>query len=1001
MSMYSEKAGLDSTSDISDPSRKAGEGGGWEMPLSPAQQGVWFGQLLQPTSSTYNIAEYLQIHGQITPAIFVQALQEVLAEAPSLHLTFVDTGEGPVARSAVHEGWSLPIIDCSGEADPQTTAQAWMRADLAHLVDPAKGPLFGFALLQVAPDCFLFYQRYHHLIADGATRAMITRRLAQVYSALVTRHEPEPCWFADAEHLFSEAASYQASDEWHTDKQHWLDYLDSAPEPSSLSCRRTHDEGILRSSLYLTQAQTAGLKDMAQGHGVSMPQLLVALISIYLSRITGKNELIVGFPVAARHTTALRHTPGMLANVVPLRLALIREQGLSTLLRQVGEKITQALAHRRYPSEVLYRDLGLMARQESLFAHSISIEPFDYDCRFAGHSITPHNLANGPAADLNLFAFNRGTQAGIELHIDANAALYEMGDVQGHLEGLARLFQAVLDRPELPLGRFDLLGAPMRQLLLEDWNQTGTPYPDNLCIHQLFEQQVSCAPDASALVHDGQHLSYAELNARANRLAHHLRELGVTADTRVAICLERSLEQVVAVLAVLKAGGAYVPLDPAYPAERLADMLTDSDPCVLLTHGAALAPPSGTARIDLQTDAHHWATLPADNPSLDGLTARHLAYVIYTSGSTGQPKGVMVEHRGLVNLSRAQIALYGLTPASRVIQFASFSFDACVWEMVMALGAGATLYLPSEPQRQVGLFDYLTEHRITHATLPPALLQGRTDLDALDRLETLVLAGEAPSAALIQALGRRVQVHNAYGPTETTVCATDWACLSTLSAEPVSIGRPLPNTRAYVLDAHGEPVPVGVAGELWVGGVGVARGYLNREQLTAEQFKASPFLEGDRLYRTGDLVRYLADGNLEYLGRADQQVKIRGFRIELGEIETLLRGHPAVREAAVIARADDAGAKRLVAYVVPVSGDELSLAQTLRGHLQARLPDYMVPAAYVTLASLPLTTNGKLDQRALPAPDTTAFVQGAYEKPRGETEKLLAGIWQQLLGVER
>ncbi|PPB79706.1 non-ribosomal peptide synthetase, partial [Mycetohabitans endofungorum] len=455
-----------------------------------------------------------------------------------------------------------------------------------------------------------------------------------------------------------------------------------------------------------------------------------------------------------------------------------------------------------------------------------------------------------------------------------------------------------------------------RHRLLVEWNATQRDYPAHLCIHQLFEAQVERTPEAPALVFEAQTLSYAQLNARANRLAHQLLEWGVKPDARVAICVQRSPALVVGLLAILKAGGAYVPLDPAYPGERLAHILADAAPNIVLADAAGRAALSDVALAECTVlDPTILPALPDTNPSVAGLTARHLAYVIYTSGSTGTPKGVMVEHRGVVNLALAQIACFGVQPASRIVQFASFSFDASASEILMAFGSGAALYLPPETARhdRHALWDYLASHAITHATLPPALLQHGADLASFGWSLTLILAGEAPSATLIRDLAEQGTVFNAYGPTETTVCATAWHGARDFSGE-VPIGRPIANTRVYLLDAHGQPVPLGAVGELYIGGAGVARGYLNRPELTAERFVPDPFSEdaNARLYKTGDVARYLPDGNLEFLGRNDEQVKVRGFRIEPGEIAACLMAHPQVRDAVVLATGEGS-AKRLVA----------------------------------------------------------------------------------------
>ncbi|MBB4189177.1 amino acid adenylation domain-containing protein [Sinorhizobium terangae] len=469
-------------------------------------------------------------------------------------------------------------------------------------------------------------------------------------------------------------------------------------------------------------------------------------------------------------------------------------------------------------------------------------------------------------------------------------------------------------------------------------------------------------------------------------------------------------------MAILKAGGAYVPLDPAYPCGRLRQVLDDAAPQLMLCDAAGREALGADAIanmsvIDLDAVTPAWTELPASDPDPRalGLTPHHLAYVIYTSGSTGTPKGVMVEHQSLVNLGLAQIGLFGVCSNSRIVQFASFGFDASAWELVMAFGSGAALHLPADEIRQVSkLSGYLRSDAITHATLPPALLQASRDLECLAS-QVLILAGELPKADLIRSLVP-ASIVNAYGPTETTVCATAWNCPADFDGAIIPIGRPIANTRVYLLDGHGGPVPFGAVGELYIGGAGVARGYLNRPELTAARFMADPFSDepGARMYRTGDLARYLPDGNLEFLGRNDDQVKIRGFRIEPGEIAARLSEHAWVREAVVVAHEDRAGDKRLVAYVVcgPEAGSNnedggSGLAGALRAHVSGRLPDYMVPSAFVRLAALPLTPNGKLDRKALPAPEDDAYARRSYEAPQGAVETALAEIWAELLGIER
>ncbi|HEU0053338.1 MAG TPA: amino acid adenylation domain-containing protein, partial [Longimicrobium sp.] len=568
---------------------------------------------------------------------------------------------------------------------------------------------------------------------------------------------------------------------------------------------------------------------------------------------------------------------------------------------------------------------------------------------------------------------------------------------------LERLVESLELSPGRAIGSLDVLPEAERRMVVEEWNRTDAEYPRDVCAHHLFEAWVDRAPHAVALVHENEEVTYAELNARSNRLAHHLRDLGVAPETRVGVCVERGPGMVVAVLAVLKAGGAYVPLDPAYPVDRLRYMLADSAPAVVLTQSAVAEALSGVLDrlgdgvpvLELDAAAPAWSSRPATNPARGGLTPDHPAYVIYTSGSTGRPKGVLVPHRGLCNVAAAQQRAFGVGPDDRVLQFASLSFDAAAFELVMALASGAALCVATRDELLPGpgLLALMRRHAVTTVTLPPSALAA-LPVEELPALRTITVAGEALPAELVERWGARHRLWNLYGPTEATIWSTAAECAD--PARKPDIGAPIANVRAYVLDGALEPLPVGVPGELVVGGAGVARGYLGRPALTAERFVPDPFSgePGARLYRTGDSVRWLTDGRLDFIGRIDHQVKVRGFRIEPGEIEGALRRSEGVADCVVVAREDVPGEKRLVAYVV---GDVE--AGALREHLLRELPEYMVPAAFVPLEQLPLTPNGKLDRKALPAPEYADADR--YVAPRTPVEEVLAGIWADVLRQER
>ena len=580
------------------------------------------------------------------------------------------------------------------------------------------------------------------------------------------------------------------------------------------------------------------------------------------------------------------------------------------------------------------------------------------------------------------------------------------------------------------IGEISLLTAKERHQLLTQWNATAVDYPRGRCVHELFSEQAQRTPEAIAVVFEDQQLSYAQLEARSNQLAHYLQGLGVGPEVLVGLCVERSLEMIVGLLGILKAGGAYLPLDPGYPSERLAYLMQDAGVLVVLSQATLeQVLPSHWGRV-VQLDAD-WPQVAAQpcTPPVSGVGPDNLAYVIYTSGSTGTPKGTLVRHGGLCNLSQMQAAAFKVHPGNRVVQFARLSFDASISEIVMTFGAGATLCLlpPGVVLAGRELGEALCDLKINVATLPPSSLAVLEE-GAYPELHTLVVAGESCPAetAVRWASGRHFI--NAYGPTETTVCATYGEYAG--GASRLSIGRPITNTRVYVLDRRLEPVPIAVVGELYIGGAGLARGYLNRPGLTAERFIADRFADagsGGRLYRTGDLVRYLADGNLEFVGRVDHQVKVRGHRIELGEIEAVLRGHPSVAQVVVVAREgatytshgegreaearsdgeragraqpDEPGEKRLVAYVTGTQSGPVAPVSELREYLKSRLPEYLLPAAFVVLASLPLTPNGKIDRKALPAPEGRPQVL-EYVAPRTPTEEVLCAVWAEVLKLDK
>ncbi|WP_338861220.1 amino acid adenylation domain-containing protein [Mycetohabitans rhizoxinica] len=727
---------------------------------------------------------------------------------------------------------------------------------------------------------------------------------------------------------------------------------------------------------------------------------LLAVFAIYLARLTEQTQFQIGWRV--NDAAAPLQTLACLAPVVPMDVTVELGQPFAKILAAIKAEHAQLEQHHTFVRDLIaryptLRDLPEL-RATRPWPVAVSVLPEETHSDLASHCEAAGAL--------------------LTLQIDARGAFRWVYDakrlgadqIQRISEHLRELGHASLsvDDAEIPAGRLNLLPSAERELLLHTWNATQRDYPSHSCIHQLFEAQVERTPDATALVYEDQTLSYAQLNAQANRLAHQLIKLGVKPETRVAICVERSLAMLVGLLAILKAGGAYVPLDPAYPAERLATILADAAPTIVLADAAGRVA-LGDAALASRTvlDPNALPALADTNPSVPDLTSRHLAYVIYTSGSTGRPKGVMVQHQGIGNLVMAIAQTLELTEQDRMLQFAPLSFDTSVEEIFTPLTQGAAVVLRTDAWLTGGqrFWTLCQANRVSVVDLPVQFWAQLTQEKApvADGVRAILIGGDALSASARDAWftggGHRPRLLNVYGPTEATITATIHE-VTDEDGNWRTIGRPLANTRLYILDAWRQPVPVGVTGELYIGGVQLARGYLNRPQLTAERFVPDPFAQAldARMYKTGDLARYRPDGHLEFLGRNDHQIKLRGFRIEPGEIEARLVEHPQVRDAVVLVQEENSD-KRLVAYVV-AEPDE-ALVAALRAHVAAALPEYMVPAAFVRLDALPLTPNGKLDRRALPAPDADAFAHQAYEAPQGELEIALAAIWAELLGVDR
>ncbi|MFF3537311.1 amino acid adenylation domain-containing protein, partial [Streptomyces sp. NPDC002466] len=984
------------------------------LPLTAAQSGIWFAQELDPANVIYNAGEYLEICGQVDVPLFETALRQVLAEAECLRVRFVDTPDGPRQRIEPTLDWSLPVTDVSAAPDPRAAAELRMRDLLATPKDIRHDHLFDFELFRLADDRYLWLHAYHHSAVDGFTVALVAQRVAEVYTALAGGTEAGACPFAPLSDLVEADLAYRASERFALDRAYWTDRLAGAPGPVGPSGGRPGTaRRLVRRTAHLDRTTAGELRELARAAEVSWPPVLAAAFAAYLQRCTGTDEVMLGLPVTTRLGRAARSVPGMVSNVLPLRLAPARDMTVGELLRHTSAAMRADLRHQRYRYEDLRRDLNLLADDQKLVGPQVNIMMFDYDLRFAGHRAVVHNLSVGPADDMAVVVYDRGNGKGLQIDLDANPELYTPDEIDAHLNRFLRfLAELAAGGPDRAVGEIDLLDDAERHQVLEAWNDTAHPVPSTT-LTALLDAQALRTPDATALVFEGTELSYAELDERAGRLARLLVTQGVGPERFVAVAVPRSVELVVALLAVLKSGAAYLPVDPGYPAERIEFLLRDAAPVLVLTTAEVAGGLPGTGTPHLLLDAPGTADLlsghgPDSGTALPVAAPANPAYVIYTSGSTGRPKGAIVPHAGIVNRLLWMQDHYRLTADDRVLQKTPSGFDVSVWEFFWPLITGATLVVarPEGHKDPVYLAELIREQAVTTTHFVPSMLQAFLAEPAAAEctgLRRVICSGEALPAALrdrfhaVFAGPSETGLHNLYGPTEASVDVTWWACGPEDKTPSVPIGRPVWNTRVYVLDAGLRPVPTGAPGELYLAGVQLARGYLGRAGLSAGRFVADPFgVAGGRMYRTGDVVRWSVGGELEYLGRADDQVKVRGFRIELGEIESVVGACPGVGRVAVVVREDQPGSRQIVAYVVPVGGPVDG--GVLRGFVAERLPEYMVPVAFVSLDSLPLSPNGKLDRRALPAPDFGGVVRG--RAPRTEREVVLCGLFAEVLGLE-
>ncbi|MGW8703226.1 amino acid adenylation domain-containing protein, partial [Streptomyces eurythermus] len=986
------------------------------LPLTSPQFGIWVAQQLDPESCAYHIAEYLEIHGAVDPGTFEKALRIMIAESECLNVRF-EEDEGRV--------WQIPqralpleleVVDVSDRPDPEAAALEHMREVLAQPTDR----LVRHQLLRGGPERYYWLHAVHHIVVDGVTGAMMSRRVAEVYTALVEGTPIAPAVGAGLREIVAEDQEYRASEEFTRDRDYWRERMTGLPEAVAFGGRTgaAPSGRILRSRTDLGEETAHALRDLARRSRTRWTIVALAAAAAYLHRISGAEDLVLGMPVTGRATPAARGARGMFSNILPLRLTVTSDTTVDDLVRQTSGAVREALRHQRYPVDELKRDLALAESGRKLWDAAVNIMSFDYGLTFAGVPATAHNLNVGPVDYLSVNVYERGDGA-IGLQFEVDAARCDADELAAHERRITDFFTRVARAAEdTTVGGIDLVSPADLRLLMEYGNGGTAPLPAGRGLHQLFEEQARRTPDAVAVVCAGEQLTYRELDERSEEIARRLRPL-TRPDRPVGVCVDRSPGMVSAVLAVLKAGGYYVPLDPGLPLRRLQYIVEDAGIDTVVSR-PELADRLPTVRTLVPVEppaAPSWDAVPdeATHDALDSsVDPARAAYMLYTSGSTGQPKGVVVGHGAAVGFTLQNLAACRVGPGARFLGFAALTFDVSVLEIFGALLSGGTLVLATDEERLDidRLQALMAGQAVTIADLPTALMP-LLDPTALPALTFVSTGGEAPSGDVVDrwaAPGR--EVWNTYGPTETTVVVAMHRCTAPSEGQAPPIGRPTVNHRLYVVDDQLRLVPPGVPGELCVSGDGLARGYLGRSALTAERFVPDPWsgIPGARMYRTGDLVRWNDRGELEFLGRIDQQVKINGHRIELGEIEAELTRHPSVAQAAVLVQELPTGGRRLVAHVVGAD-DARPDPETLRTHLAETLPRHMVPHSYTVRASLPLTTSGKLDRKTLaaelaPATATTPEPAGRAtdaqaSAPGSGAVDVLCGLFAQVLGRDR
>ncbi|BAY66402.1 amino acid adenylation [Calothrix brevissima NIES-22] len=978
-------------------------------PLTQLQMGMLFHSEYSLDTPTYHNVSSYHLQAPFNLQYFQVAVQQLASRHPVLRTSF-ELSKFTEPLQLVHQVVTIPLqvedIRHLSVVEQEKVLSNWLETEKRSLFDWTKASLLRFCIHRRSAETFQLTLTEHHAILDGWSVASLLTDLFEKYFSLLKKSadllKPSPAVkFQDFVALEREAI---ASD---VQQRYWMEKLQDSTQTMLPRLPGTYQGDSGSHEVPISPAVSQGLLQLAQSLKVPVKTVLLAAHLRVLSLLSGQSDVVTGLVTNGRsEVTDGERVLGLFLNSLPLRLQF--PGGTWTdLVKNVFETEQELLPHRRYPLAELQRVLG----RQSLFETAFNFNHFHvYQNLLNLDYVKVLDITSFERTNFTLSAKFSQNPSASQIHLCLDYECTILGEEQIKQIGdyYARTLSAIAFQPESRYETYSLLSVEEQHQLLVEWNNTKTDYPQNQCIHQLFEAQVQLTPDAIAVVFADQQLTYNELNARANQLAHHLQALGVEPEVMVGIYLERSVEMIIAILGILKAGGAYVPLDPTYPQERLEFILQDTQLTVLLTQQPLREklPQHQAQVVCLDTSWSGIFQQSQQNP-VSQVKVDNLAYIIYTSGSTGQPKGVEITHQNLVHSTSDRLVYYS-EPITNFLLLSPFIFDSSVAGIFWTLCQGGALILPAaELQLQlIQLIELISQHQISHTLCLPSfykLILEQAQPQQLISLQTVIVAGESCSPELVQLhyqLLPHTSLFNEYGPTEGTVWSSVYNCESYHSQSNVPIGRPIANTQIYLLDIHQQPVPIGVPGELYIGGDGLARGYLNRPELTAQKFISNPF-EKSKLYKTGDLARYLPDGNIEFLGRIDEQVKIRGFRLEIGEIEAILAQNPDVLQTVVIARENHAGNQSLVGYIVPKPG-KVPNSSELRDFLKQKLPDYMLPSAFVILEALPLTPNGKVNRQALPAPEQNrSTLKEVYIAPRTKIEELLAKIWTQILGIEQ